>query len=232
MAAISISGPSSAACLRKTSVARMASGESRKIGAVGISPRCIRSTRSTISSWVRSTAKAGMSRAPSAALRLANFGRQIVAPRLRRDRWPLPVAVGGFRNDVIESRGRFRRGLQQLGVGADIAGSENPQRLSGFAFVRKLQARWRRSREDGRRSSSGRGCPVGSRPIAGIRPPGKSSERREGVGLGVDRRDRGAASRGVASIESLDLAFLDAAGVGQHVGAQVDGAARRENPAR
>ena len=41
------------------------SGELRKIGAVGISPRSIRSTRSTMSSCVRSTAKAGMSRAPS-----------------------------------------------------------------------------------------------------------------------------------------------------------------------
>ena len=70
-----------AACLRNTSVARIASGESRKIGAAGISPRSIRSTRSTISSWVRSTAKAGISRAPFAAA----ASRTSAARRSRRD---------------------------------------------------------------------------------------------------------------------------------------------------
>ena len=49
------------------SVARMASGESMKMGAAGMAPDSISRIRSTISSCVRSTAKAGISRVPGAA---------------------------------------------------------------------------------------------------------------------------------------------------------------------
>ena len=56
-------------------------------------------------------------------------------------------------------------------------------------------------------------------------------QRGEGIGLGVDRADLGAPARRIAPIERGDLGFLDASGVGQHVGAQIDRAARRKDPA-
>ena len=59
----------------------------------------------------------------------------------------------------------------------------------------------------------------------------KGAQRREGIGLGVDRQDRGATPRRIPPIERLDLAFLDAAGVWQHVGAEINRAARRMDTA-
>ncbi len=52
---------------KKTSEARTAKGESRKIWAGGAAPLCISSIRSAMSSWVRSTAKAGISSGPPAS---------------------------------------------------------------------------------------------------------------------------------------------------------------------
>ena len=40
---------------------------------------------------------------------------------LRRRRHANPVAIGRFRNDIVEPRGRLRIRLKQLGVGTDIA---------------------------------------------------------------------------------------------------------------
>src|SRR5450631_3589597 len=53
----------------------------------------------------------------------------------------------------------------------------------------------------------------------------------DGVGLRVDGTDLGPSTRGVASVEGYDLGFLNASGVGQHIGTQIDGAARGENSA-
>ena len=55
------------------------------------------------------------------------------------------------------------------------------------------------------------------------------AERRDCIGLRIDRRDFGAAARRIAAVELRDFGFLDAAGVGQHVGAQVDGALRGQD---
>ena len=56
-------------------------------------------------------------------------------------------------------------------------------------------------------------------------------QRRDGVGLGVDRADLGSPARRIAPVERGDLRFLNAAGIRQHIGAQVDRAARRQDPA-
>ncbi len=101
----------------------------------GISPWSIRSTRSTISSWVRSTAKAGISSAPSAAA----ASRTSPASRCRRC-WasgggPEPVAIGRFRNHVIEAAGRFRIGFEQFAIGTNVAGEQHAYRAWRCAGV-------------------------------------------------------------------------------------------------
>ena len=60
---------------------------------------------------------------------VADLARPAARGALRRDRRAVAVAIGRFRNDVVEAGGRFGIGLEQLGVGADIAGGEHAQRL-------------------------------------------------------------------------------------------------------
>ena len=61
---------------------------------------------------------------------VADFLGETRAARIGRGRRPLPVAIGRFRDDIVEARRGLGIGLQQFGVGADVAGSENAQRLS------------------------------------------------------------------------------------------------------
>src|SRR4249919_3309597 len=51
-------------------------------------------------------------------------------------------------------------------------------------------------------------------------------ERCDRIGLGVDWPDLRSTARGIASVERGNLRFLNASGIGQEVGAQVDRAAR------
>ena len=51
------------------------------------------------------------------------------------------------------------------------------------------------------------------------------------IGLGIDRADLAASARGIAPVQRHDFRFLDAAGVGQHVGTEIDGAPRRQDAA-
>ena len=67
-----------------------------------------------------------------------NLGGEVLASKLRRRRRTIGIAIGRFRNDVVEAGRRFRIRLQQLGVRADIAGGQHPQRLAAGAFAGKL----------------------------------------------------------------------------------------------
>jgi hypothetical protein len=59
----------------------------------------------------------------------------------------------------------------------------------------------------------------------------KRLQRSNGIGLGIDRADLGPAARRIAPVQRNDLRFLNAAGIRQHVGTEVDRSARRQNPA-
>ena len=97
---------------------------------------------------------------------------------LARDRRPVSVAVGGFGDDIVESRRRFRIGLQQLGVGADIAGGENAQRFPRWLFAGKLEL-------DG----------GGPEQMSGVPIAGADARHHVDPCLVVDRRGRTAARR-------------------------------------
>src|SRR5450759_4001828 len=56
-------------------------------------------------------------------------------------------------------------------------------------------------------------------------------QRGDGIGLGIDWIDFGSPARRIAAVEGNDLRFLNASGIGQHVGTQVDRSARRQYPA-
>ena len=160
----------------------------------------------------------------------AHLGGEMLASKLRCDRRPIAVAIGRFRNDVVEAGRRFGIRLQQLGVGADIAGGQHPQRLAAGAFAGKLEL-------DRGRAEQMTGVPIARAHAGHGLEPGlvvdraKGIERGDRVGLRVDRRDLGASARRIAPVEHGNFGFLDAAGVGQHVGAQIDGAARRHDAA-
>ena len=56
-------------------------------------------------------------------------------------------------------------------------------------------------------------------------------QRGNRIGLGIDRADLGSSARRIASVQGGNLGLLDAAGIRQHVGTEIDGAARRKNAA-
>ncbi len=56
-------------------------------------------------------------------------------------------------------------------------------------------------------------------------------QRGNRIGLRIDRADLGPPARRVAPVQGGDLGFLDAAGIRQHVGTEIDGAARRKDAA-
>ena len=72
-----------------------------------------------------------------AARGVAHLGGEACATGIRRRRRTVAVAIGRFRNDVVEAGGRLRVGLEQFGVRADIAGGENAQ---GLVRVHRVSA--------------------------------------------------------------------------------------------
>ena len=171
-----------------------------------------------------------MSSAPPAACAARTSAARCWRRDLRVDRRPVVVAVGRFANDIVQAGRRLRIGLQQLGVGAEIAGGEHPQRLAGRAFAGEFDF-------DRGRAEQMSGVPVARAHARHDLNPSlvidraESIERGDSIALRVDRRHERTPARRIAPVERGDFRFLDAAGVGQHVGAQVDGAARRQDRA-
>ena len=87
---------------------------------------------------------------------VADFGGEALAARFGGDRRAISVAIGRFRNHVVEARRRFGIGLEQLGVGPDVAGSEQRAAACPTCLRRRTRSRWRQSPADGRRSSNAR----------------------------------------------------------------------------
>ena len=64
-----------------------------------------------------------------AARGVADLRGEPRAARIRRDRRTLAIAIGRFRDDVVEACRRLGIGLQQFGVRADVAGRKDAQRF-------------------------------------------------------------------------------------------------------
>ena len=56
-------------------------------------------------------------------------------------------------------------------------------------------------------------------------------QRGNRIGLRIDRADLGPPARRIAPVQGGNLGLLDAAGIRQHVGTEIDGAARRKDTA-
>ncbi len=148
----------------------------------------------------------------------------MLAPGFARDRRTVLVAIGRFANHIVQAGGRLRIGLQQLSVGTEIAGGEHPQRLAGGAFAGEFDFNRGRAEQMP-------GVPVARAHARHDLNPSlvidraEGIERGDGIALRVDRRHQRTPARGIAPVERGHFGFLDAAGVRQHIGAQVDGAA-------
>ena len=120
--------------------------------------------------------------------------------------------------------------MQQFGVRSDIAGGENAQGLFRSTAVNALDL-------DRGRAKQMPGIPVARANAGNDIDPLFVIDRRkrlqggDRIGLRIDRGDLAASARGIAPVQRLDFRFLNAAGVGQHVGAQIDSAARRQDAA-
>ena len=140
----------------------------------------------------------------------AHLGGQMLAPRSGVVDGRSRVAIGRFRDDIIEAGRRLGIRLQQFGVGADVAGGKHAQRLAGRASLGELDL-------DGGGAEQVAGVPVARADARHGIEPGlivdrpERVERGNGVGLCVDRRDLGAPARRVAPVEGGDFGFLDAA---------------------
>ena len=164
----------------------------------------------------------------AARMRRAHLRGEMLRGAIARHRRAVLVAIGRFADDVVEPGRRFRIGLQQLGVGAEIAGGQHAQRLAGFAFAGEFDL-------DRGRAEQMAGVPVaraharhGLDPVLVIDRP-EGIERGDRVALRVDRRHRRRPRAALRRLSVSDFRFLDAAGIGQHEGAQIDGAARRQD---
>ncbi len=180
------------------------------------------STRSVTTSWVRSTAKEGMSSAP---------------PR---------AGCGGH---LLASSSRRLPRLALEAVGAAIGRFADRHSRSPAAPRDRAPASWHRGRCRRRRECAAACLPGafdldfdrgGAQEMAGIpeaaayargrREPGlvvgwpwNSAQGRLGVFDGVDRLHFGKAALAVALIELPHLAFLDEGRIGQHDRAEIDG---------
>ena len=113
-----------------------------------------------------------------AAARVANLCRQtrrgassaVIGGRIA-------VAIGRFRDHVVEAGRRLGIRLQQFGVRADVAGSREHAAVGRSCPRRRIRSRWRRNREDARRSSSAREHPASRRPMFRIRLAGTTAMR-------------------------------------------------------
>ena len=77
----------------------------------------------------------------------AHLASQPRAALLRRGRRPVGVAIGGFADHIIEAGRRFRIGLQQLGIGAKIAGRQHAQRRAILALAGEFDLDRRRAEQ-------------------------------------------------------------------------------------
>ena len=119
---------------------------------------------------------------------VANLGGEPLAPLLGRRRRAVDVAIGRIRRSRSRIRRRLRIGLQQLGVGTDVAGGEHAQRLCRLAFAGEFDL-------DRGRAEQMPGVPVARAHAGHDLDPGfvidrpEGIERCDGIGLGVDRTD-------------------------------------------
>ena len=117
----------------------------------------------------------------------ANLGGEMAAPRFAGDRRTILVAIGRFANHIVQAGRRLRIGLQQLGVGTEIAGGEHAQRLAGCAFAGEFDL-------DRGRAEQMPGVPIARAHARHDFNPGFVFDRPEGiergdrVALRVDRR--------------------------------------------
>ena len=140
---------------------------------------------------------------------------------------PVGVAVGRLADDIVEIARRLGIGMQQLEVGADVAGEQQPQRP-----VRACPCRGDLDLDRSRAEQVARvpePCPDAGKDaepaIIGFRP----EEREAGVGVRarVDRFDRLLAPARLAPVQLLDLDGLDMGAVGQHDAGEIGGGGRR-----
>ena len=161
---------------------------------------------------------------------ISDLSGQARAARIGCDRRTFAVAIGRFRDDIVEARRRLGIGLQQLGIRADVAGTENAERLSRSVFTGEFDL-------DRRGAEQMPGVPVARANARNHVDPFFVVDRRERlqrgnrIGLRIDRADFGPPARRVAPVQGSNLGLLDAAGVRQHVGTEIDGAARRKDAA-
>ena len=216
--------------MRKTSVARIASGESRKIGAAGTSPRFHQVDQvddellGTLHRERRNQQRA------LAGGGVADLRGEPRAAGIRRGGRTLPISIGRFRDDVVKACRRLGIRLQQFAVRADVAGRKDTERFLGCVVIGTFDL------------DRGGAEQMPGVPIARANPRNdvdpffvvgwrEELQRGERIGLRINRSDLGAPARGVAPVERGDLGLLDAAGVRQHVGAEIDGAAGRKDAA-
>ena len=115
--------------------------------------------------------------------------------------------------------------MEQLGIGTNVAGNQYSQWLSGWTPAVEFDL-------DGRGAEEMARIPVTSANAAHDLEPclvfdrSECVERRNGIGLGVDWFYLRPTARRIASVERGNLQFLNASGIGQEIGAQVDRAAR------
>ena len=137
---------------------------------------------------------------------------------LNGDRVAEAIAIGAFANDMVDPGGRLRIGMEALVGGAEIAGKEQSDsvdldldrcRAEDVAGVPETRA------------EAGRGFePLAQRHAARI------FIGRDRVRLGVDRLDRRLIGPVGTPVAAFGFAFLDPAGIGQHMVEQIAGGRR------
>jgi len=151
-----------------------------------------------------------------------------LAPLFRRHVAALAAAVGRLAADEIEIFGGFRVRMEQLVIGADVAGKQQAQDARAALAGGDLHL-------DGGGTEDMPGipeaCPHALPDLAPglVGDVGERLQRRVDVVAGIHRLDRRAAALHVAAVQPLDLGLLDVGAVGQHVGQQVEAALGSED---
>src|SRR5581483_6214592 len=139
----------------------------------------------------------------------------------RRYRRPIDIAVGGFRDHVIESGGGLSIRLQQLGVRTYVPRHKNPQRLSLLPCGGDFQLDRGRAQEMTRVPVSGPYSVQNIEPAFILNWP-ESVERSDGFRLGVNGLHLRAVARNITAVELRDFSFLNISRVGKKIRAKVD----------